>query len=594
MIKQFLDFIKYYGKDKKAKIISFIAISLLAGCLEFAGIGLIYPFLMMIINPLSFINTKFFNVFTSVFGVHSLFVSILIVGFIIVLMFLTKNLLMIFCVYVQNKFVVNWKNDINKMLMKFYLNVPYKKTFENTNSEKIYNMTVLSSQTLETFVLRTLFFCTNSIIIFLIFMLMLIKFPAVSLFTVVFVTLCMICLNKFFKHRTEVLAPKMLEFSLKNNSQVIENVKNLKEIRIFSAENFFLNKFYAIQRENNDVIFKNAFYAGIPPYVVEMILVLALIFLAGVITWQNQGESSRIIASYGLILAIVFRIAPSLNRIQVALNNMNASKDMIKKMNEEYLKNYFDEVIEPKKLAEPIEYNECLRFENVCFSYKNSKKVLKDLTFDIKKGEFIGIIGLSGAGKTTLIDVLMGLLPADSGQIFVDEQKIDENNVNALRNIIGYVPQEMNILEDTFKNNVAWGVPNEDIDENKVIESLKSAQIFDFVESCGGINANIQGLSQGQKQRLLIARALYRNPKIVIFDEATSSLDVEKENEITKMLKSLKGERTIIAIAHRLTTLKECDRLIYLKDGCIVDIGSFEELKNNHEDFENLINLSKI
>lgn len=594
MIKQFLDFIKYYGKNKKSKIISFLMISILAGGLEFVGIGLIYPFLMMIINPLSFINTRFFNEFTRIFGVHNLFISILIVGFIIVMMFLAKNLLMIFCVYFQNKFVINWKNDINKMLMKFYLNVPYKKTFENTNSEKIYNMTVLSSQTLETFVLRTLVFCTNSVIIFLIFMLMLIKFPVVSLFTVIFVMLCMISLNRFFKHKTEILAPKMLDFSLKNNSQVIENVKNLKEIRIFSAEDFFLNKFYNIQKENNDVIFKNTFYAGIPPYIVEMILVLALIFLAGVITWQNQGESSKIIASYGLILAIVFRIAPSLNRIQVALNNMNASKDMIKKMNEEYLKNRFDEIKDFSKNDVVIQYNDCLKFENVCFSYKNSKEVLKDVSFEIKKGEFIGIIGLSGAGKTTLVDVLMGLLPIDSGQILIDEQKIDETNVNALRNIVGYVPQEMNILEDTFKNNVAWGMADDKIDTKRVLESLKLAQLSDFVESCGGVNTTIQGLSQGQKQRLLIARALYRNPKIVIFDEATSSLDVEKESEITKMLTSLKGERTIITIAHRLTTLKECDKLIYLKDGSVVDIGSFEELKNNHKDFENLINLSKL
>lgn len=577
MLKQFLDFVKYYGKDKKAKIILFVLISILAGGLEFVGIGLIYPFLMFIVKPQNISNTP-----------------ILFIGFLIVLMFLCKNILMILCTYVQNKFVINWKNDINKMLMKFYLNVPYKKTLETISSEKIYNLTVLTSQTLETFVLRTLVFCTNCVIIFLILALMLIKFPLISLFTVIFVALSMLTLNKFFKNKTQILAPKMLEFSLKNNNQVIENVKNLKEIRIFNAEKYFLEKFNNVQKENNNVIFKNSFYASIPPYVIEMILVLALILIAGVITWQNSGETSKIIASYGLILAVVFRIAPSLNRIQVALNHMNSSKEMIAKMNEEYVKNEFDKVSEKTENISILEFSDNLKFENVSFSYKNQKEVIKDVSLEIKKGEFVGIIGLSGAGKTTLADILMGLLPVDGGRITLDGQEISENNIDGLRKLIGYVPQEMNILDDSYKNNVAWGMDFEKIDERRVEKCLKMAKLFDFVEENGGINQKIKGLSQGQKQRLLIARALYKNPEIIIFDEATSSLDVETENEITQMLTSLKQEKTIIAIAHRLTTLKECDELIYLKDGSVVDCGTFEELKNKYEDFENLINLSKL
>lgn len=594
MLKDFFKFIKYYGKNKKSKIFTFLLISIFAGGLEFVGIGLIYPFLIMMIDPKTITNTQFFQEFSKFLGIQEIFICTMVLGILIVSIFLAKNLLMIFCVYVQNKFVIDWKNDINKMLMNFYLNAPFKKLFENSNSEKIYNMTVLSSQTLEIFVLRTLIFCTNCIIIFLIFTLMLIKFPLISIFTIIFVLLSMMNLNKFFKHKTEILAPKMLEFSLKNNSQIIENIKNLKEIRIFSAEKFFLNKFFKVQKENNEIIFKNAFFSGIPPYIVEIILVLALILLAGVITLQNAENSSKIIASYGLILAIVFRIAPSLNRIQMALNNMNSSKEMIKKMNEEYEKNHFDKIQTKPKNIKKIVFQDNIKFKNICFSYNGQKPVLKDISFEIKKGEFVGIIGLSGAGKTTLADLLTGILTADSGDILVDNKILTEQNIYEFRNILGYVPQEMNILEDTFENNVAWGMTYGNINEERVFESLKSAQLYDFVEAQGGIKSYIKGLSQGQKQRLLIARALYRNPQIIIFDEATSSLDVETENDITQMLTSLKGKKTIIAIAHRLTTLKECDKLIYLKDGSIVDVGTFEELKNKYKDFENLINLSKL
>lgn len=594
MLKNLVKFIKYYGKNRRLKIFGFFVISLIAGILEFAGIGLIYPFLMLVTSPQTVIEYKSYATIINFFHINHILTITALMGILIVLMFLSKNLLMILCIYLQNKFVINWKNDLNKMLMKFYLNAPYMQMFKTTNSEKIYNLTALTAQTLETFVMRSFVFFTNSIITLIILALLFIKFPAIALFTVIFVIASMTVLNKFFKHKTEVLAPQMLSFSLKNNNQVLENIKNLKEIRIFSAEKYFLDKFNKVQRENNNVIFKNTFYASIPPYLVEIILVISLIILAGLITLKNYGDSSKIIASYGLILGIVFRIAPSLNRIQVALNHMNSSKDLVKKMNDEYEQNHFDVVSNVTNNNDSLEFNEKIKFEDVSFGYRENVSVIKDCSFEIKKGEFVGIIGLSGAGKTTMADILMGLLPVNSGKITVDNEEITEKNINAFRNLTGYVPQEVNLLENSFKNNVAWGQDEKNIDNKRVIESLKLAQLYDFVQENGGINSVIRGLSQGQKQRLMIARGLYKNPEILIFDEATSSLDVETEHEITKMLTSLKGNKTLIAIAHRLSTLKECDKLIYLKDGVIVDVGTFEELENRHEDFKNLIKLSQI
>lgn len=594
MLKNLVKFIKYYGKNRRLKIFGFFVISLIAGILEFAGIGLIYPFLMLVTSPQTVIEYKSYATIINFFHINHILTITALMGILIVLMFLSKNLLMILCIYLQNKFVINWKNDLNKMLMKFYLNAPYMQMFKTTNSEKIYNLTALTAQTLETFVMRSFVFFTNSIITLIILALLFIKFSAIALFTVIFVIASMVVLNKFFKHKTEVLAPQMLSFSLKNNNQVLENIKNLKEIRIFSAEKYFLDKFNKVQRENNNVIFKNTFYASIPPYLVEIILVISLIILAGLITLKNYGDSSKIIASYGLILGIVFRIAPSLNRIQVALNHMNSSKDLVKKMNDEYEQNHFDVVSNVTNNNDSLEFNEKIKFEDVSFGYRENVSVIKDCSFEIKKGEFVGIIGLSGAGKTTMADILMGLLPVNSGKITVDNEEITEKNINAFRNLTGYVPQEVNLLENSFKNNVAWGQDEKNIDDERVIESLKLAQLYDFVQENGGINSVIRGLSQGQKQRLMIARGLYKNPEILIFDEATSSLDVETEHEITKMLTSLKGNKTLIAIAHRLSTLKECDKLIYLKDGVIVDVGTFEDLENRHEDFKNLIKLSQI
>lgn len=594
MLKDLFKFIQYYGKRRKLKIFGFFLVSLISGLFEFIGIGLIYPFLMLIINPQEVIEYKSIVTVINYFHINHILTITAFIGFLIVLMFLFKNLLMILCIYLQNKFVINWKTDLNKMLMKFYLKAPYFNVFSTTNSEKIYNLTILTAQTLETFVIKSFVFFTNSIITAIILSLLFIKFPYVASFSVIFVAISMFMLNKFFKQKTEILAPQMLSYSLKNNNQVIENIKNSKEIRIFSAEDYFLNKFGKIQKENNDVIFRNTFFASIPPYLVEIIMVVALIIFAGLITLKNYGETSKIIASYGLILGVIFRIAPSLNRIQVALNHMNSSKELIKKMNNEYEQNHFDIVANVTTPDKQIKFNDKISLKDVSFEYQENTPVLKNVSFEIKKGEFVGIVGLSGAGKTTLADILMGLLPIKSGEIFVDDVKITEENFSTLKNLTGYVPQEISLLEDNFKNNVAWGQDENNINEEFVIESLKQAQLIDVVEKSGGINSMIRGLSQGQKQRLMIARGLYRNSDVLIFDEATSSLDVETEHEITQMLTSLKGNKTIIVIAHRLCTLKECDKLIYLKDGAIVDIGTFEELEKSHDDFKNLIKLSQI
>lgn len=244
-----------------------------------------------------------------------------------------------------------------------------------------------------------------------------------------------------------------------------------------------------------------------------------------------------------------------------------------------------------------MDFKNKISLKNINFSYNENKQILKNLSLEINKGDFIGIIGLSGAGKSTLADVIMGLLPPNSGEIMVDNITLNNKNYSKFRRMIGYVPQQVNVIDKSFKENVAWGCKN--INEEGVIKALKAAQIYDVIQEYPeSINANAivgsNGLSQGQKQRLAIARALYRDAEILIFDEATSALDVQVENEITEMLKKLSSSKTIIAIAHRLSTLKACNKLIYLKDGKIVDIGTFSELSSRHEDFYNLVKLSSI
>ena len=290
--------------------------------------------------------------------------------------------------------------------------------------------------------------------------------------------------------------------------------------------------------------------------------------------------------------AAIFRIAPALNRIQSSINGINVSSEYIKSLVIKYEELKLENVFLDASVSTAT-FNNSIGLKNIVFSYSDNKVIIDNLSMEIKKGEFIGIIGASGVGKSTLADILMGLLPLDSGEILVDDKLIKNTS---LRKLIGYVPQKTVLLGNTVADCITWGC--DIVDEARIIDVLKKVRLYDFIVENyeNGIYSEIlvdsEGLSVGQMQRLSIARALYSNPQILILDEATSALDLETEHEVCKILNDLKGRTTIIAIAHRLSTLKSCDRLFYMKEGRIDDYGTFSELLEKNKDFENLIRIS--
>lgn len=592
LLENFYKFIKYYGKGKYLNLFNFTILSIIAGFLELAGIALIYPCIMLILTPETFSNyTKYINFDNNI-------KTGIIIGFAVLLIFILKNIFMIFIQYVQNTFVSNWKKDITSKFMQYYIYAPYKDIIQTSHTDKLYNIETTCNIAVDGFIMRGLTLLTNIIIISMITGLLFIKYPIPAISTLIFIIITMHIQNKYFKKRTAILANTISEKYRDYKSSIMENILNIKELKILSSEQNFYNQYLNSETEFRHIQALQNFYNAIPPYIIEMLIVFALLILTLILAIQKQNDNSSLIASLAIIIASLFRIAPALNRIQTSIININSTREFVKKLNSEYEQcNLLDFKYYDSPINEKMQFNKKISLKNINFSYNNSKQIIKNISFDINKGDFIGIIGLSGAGKSTLADIITGLLPADSGEIIVDDIKLTHENFSKFRHIIGYVPQQINILDKSFKENVAWGC--EKIDEQGVIKALKAAQIYDLIkEYPNGINENIiigsNGLSQGQKQRLAIARALYRDPEIIILDEATSALDVQVENEITEMLTHISKSKTIIAIAHRLSTLKACNKLIYMKDGQLIDIGTFEELSSRYADFAHLVELSSI
>lgn len=590
LLENLTKFIKYYGKGRKLKLFGFGLLSFIAGCLEFLGVALIYPFIILIIQPERISMIKFIKLESSL-------TTGLLIGLAVLLIFIFKNLFIIFTQFIQNKFVNNWRQYIVSKYMKYYIYSPFKNSLQSAPTDKFYVMGTLASTVIDGFVLRVLNLTTNAVIIFMVITLLLIKFTLPAIVTCFFVGMAVIIQNKYFKKRTSEIAEYLAEETKDYTSILLDTTYNLREIKIASAEKIFYDAFKAKSDIIKSIQSRYGFYSAIPPYIVEILIVTALIFMAYILSVQTHGNNTELIASFGIFVAALFRIAPALNRIQTSAIAINTTRNFVKLLNEEYEKCHLDQKLYIKIQKNKIQFNDRIKLENINFSYNENKQVIKNLSLEIKKGDFIGIIGVSGSGKSTLADILTGLLPVDSGKIYVDNTELTEKNFKEFRRLIGYIPQQISVLDKSIKENIAFGCS--EIDDNKVIQSLKSACLYDVImEHPDGINSKIilgsNGLSYGQKQRLAIARALYRNPEIIILDEATSSLDVQVEKEITDMLTKIGTKKTIIAIAHRLSTLKACNKLVYMKDGQIIDIGNFEELSQKYEEFDNLVKLSNI
>ncbi len=593
-------FVKYYAKGRKTKMCGFFILSSIAAFMEFIGIAMIYPVILLLVNQDRFANTGIYKIIEQITHTANTYTNALIIGTLVIFIFILKNIFMVWFLKMQWKFVTYWKRDIRKLFIKYFLYSDYSSNIKISNADKIYESTTIVEQAMDSFVLRCFNLLTNLIIITVIISLLLLKFPIAACTAICFIVISLYLQDKFFKKQTLIIGRKHSELSRAYNKDIHNVFFNLKEIAIFSKQEYFFNQNIAKANENAKLLIEYQFYSSIPPYVVEILVVFSLFILAAIITVQNPGNSTEVVASLAIIAAAIFRIAPALNRVQVSLSTINMGREYVKRLNSNYetfnLDNFKPIKIKP---FSKWQFRDCIELKQITFAYKETP-VIKNVSLKIEKGDFIGIIGLSGAGKTTLADIIMGLLKPQSGEIYVDGIKLTEQNYPNFRQSIAYVPQNITVMECSFKENVAWGIPENEIDEDMVIKALKYAQLYDFIQTYpDGINANpiigTDGISQGQKQRLAIARALYRNPDIIIFDEATSSLDVQVEHDITEMLnKNLANDKTMIAIAHRLSTLKACNKLVYMKDGVIIDIGTFTELSAKYADFDNLIKLSSI
>jgi len=552
----------------------FIVFAMLIGAgFEVVGLSLIIPLLDVITNAS---QSKFVGFISSSYPTLSNDQAIILMIVLFALIYVFKGLYLALLASMISNFVFGVKVSINKRLMQYYINVPYEFHLKNNSSSLIRNITIEARTLVFHTLIPLLVIATESLVIiaFMIFLVWL--EPLGTVIVVSLLLLSGLLFQGLIKNFMEEIGKTRLHADGLIIQKAQEAIGGIKDIKVLLKEDAFMEHFSKYNLLSSEADGQYYTWSQFPRMYLETIGVVTLSVLLLFLT-INSANSAQVIPTFGLFALAAFRLLPSANRIMISFGNLRYSSSVIGNIEQQLN----DAKLLPIHTANKYEISNSLSFvksidiQNISHSYDSETISLHNISISIKKGESIGIIGKSGAGKSTLVDVILGLLAPTSGAIAVDGNSIYENLIG-WQQIVGYVQQDVFLLDDSILKNIAFGIHEENIDYERLYQVVNETQLDDFVYALSeGLNTQLgeRGirLSGGQKQRIGIARALYHKSSVLVFDEATSALDTETETEIMSEISNLKGDQTIIVIAHRLSTLKHCDRILELSKGSIVN-----------------------
>ena len=557
--------------SRQKKQLIFLGFALLIGVLlEMLGLGILLP----VIDKFPILEHYFM-----LFGEPTQ-IQIVVIGMItLVVFYLFKAFYLSFLGFFQSLFTAELTADVANKLFYGYLTSPYSFHIKKNTAELLRNVQneVGQFSWLTQSVITLL--VELSIIFGVIFTLVIVE-PIGSLSVISFLSIAIIIFHFITKNKLTLWGIIRQNNLTKMNQHILQGLGGIKVVKYLGKEKYFLNKFSIHNDINKNIQTKITFMGQLPRLYLEFLCVSGLSALIIVMTVQEK-PIEVLLPTIGVFAVAAFRMLPSANRILSSINVLKYSTPIINLIYNEFLMFNKNKKLLINENDENFIFNKNISLENIKFSY-DKDYVINDISINLKKGSIIGLIGESGSGKSTLVDLILGLFNPNSGIIKVDDKNISDN-LNGWQKNIGYVPQSIYLNDDSIKNNIAFGVKENEIDEEKIISALKSAQLYKFISTLeSGINTSVGergvSFSGGQKQRIGIARALYNNPSLLIFDEATSALDVGTEAEIMETIFKFKKDKTIIIIAHRLSTVKKCDLIYKITNGKIESFGTPEKL----------------
>lgn len=553
------------------------ACTILSAVLETLGVSAILPVVEGLMDTESLWDKWYLQPVIAIFNVGSELVLIYWVCAGVILIYMLKNIYFIVYTWVVKKYTYKIKRELGTRFMDLYMKQGYIFFVENSSSRLLQGMggdvAAVNNIISGIFILSTKFLSIVAIGIFIV-----LKEPLIAMLLLGLSAFCVTFMQMGYKNSMNKYGALLREAAADTTQVSLEAIQGSKEVLVTARQDYF-NKRYAdslIRHANCSIKIDMA--STIPAYLIEMICIIGLL-VAVAIEVSIDGVSTELVGGLSIIAVAAFRIMPAVGAVTSQLNTLrslmpsfNAAVRTINQV--EQLEKEQKESVQLAKREglEEIRFDRELELRDISYKYpKSEKNVLESLNLKIEANTSVGLIGSSGAGKTTLVDVLLGLLIPQRGTVLMDG--IDIQTLGSVWNHnIGYVPQSVYLINDDIRSNIAFGIPREAIDDNQVWKVLEMAQLADFVKTLPRQLETIVGergvkFSGGQRQRVAIARALYGDPEILVLDEATAALDNETESALMEAIDALQGHKTLIVVAHRLTTIRECDYIYEIKEG---------------------------
>lgn len=560
-------------KEKKC-LLGMFSLYFIAAFFEMLGVTAIIPFISVLLDPEQLMESNYLRGLIGLMDIHGSDELLIVIGCILILIYLVKNIILFLVRWIQNVYQCKVQQELSTRMLRFYMRRPYE-FFVNTNSAEIHrgiNEDVIGVYE----VIRDLMalvseLMTAVLILLSVFIMNIVMSIGLLLVSSICVGVILFGCRKIVK----LTGIKVREADIEKTKYAYQSINGIKEISVMQRHDYFIRAYDKVYAKYGKALSQYYSVNLIPERIVEVILVSGIIII---ICLQNffGYNSANYVSQLAAVALACFRMLPSINKVIMAIN------DMIYRMPE--VQSLYENTSEVKKQEEKqeetkrsgkIPFEEELTVSDVSWHYANSERnILENVSLNIRKGQSIALIGESGAGKSTLADIIMGLLHPQNGKILVDG--MDISTVGKQRSsLIGYVPQNVYLIDDTIRNNVAFGIEQRDIRDEDVWRALDEAELSQFVRRLPDKLDTIVGergikFSGGQRQRIAIARTLYYNPEILVLDEATSALDNETEKAVMESINSLMGVKTLIIVAHRLSTIQNCDIIYEVKDGKVI------------------------